>query len=75
MNDIVMSTHGINISAFFAGASTSFYTIFALYILSCRERTRFQSVLGWLLAVWAVWSMKHEGYHHHFPTALHTYST
>ena len=40
MNDIVMSTHGINISAFFAGASTSFYTIFALYILSCRERQR-----------------------------------
>jgi len=72
MNDIVMSTHGINISAFFAGASTSFYTIFALYILSCRERTRFQSVLGWLLAVWAVWSMKDIIIT--FPH-LHTYST
>ena len=48
-----------NLSAFFIGASTAFYAIFALHILVWRkERSRFQTVLGCILAVWAVWNLK-----------------
>jgi hypothetical protein len=49
---------GINISAFFAGASTAFYLIFACLILRKSPRTRFQTVLGWMMAIWAAFSLK-----------------
>lgn len=49
----------MNISAFFIGISTAFFTIFALHILCYRRhRTRFQTVLGCIMAVWAVWNLK-----------------
>ena len=48
-----------NLSAFFIGVSTAFYAIFALHILVWRkERSRFQTVLGCILAVWALWNLK-----------------
>jgi AraC-like DNA-binding protein len=48
-----------NISSFLIGVSTAFFAACSLYILVLhRERTRFQSVLGWIMAVWAVWNMK-----------------
>lgn len=48
-----------NLSAFLIGVSTAFYAIFALHILVWRkERSRFQTVLGCILAVWAVWNLK-----------------
>lgn len=48
-----------NISAFLIGISTAFFGIFALHILVWRkERTRFQTVLGWIMAIWAVWNLK-----------------
>jgi AraC-like DNA-binding protein len=47
------------ISAFFIGVSTAFFAIFAVHILCFRRRrTRFQTVLGCIMAVWAVWSLK-----------------
>jgi len=49
----------MNISAFLIGASTAFFAIFAIHILFWRkERTRFQTVLGCIMAVWAVWNLK-----------------
>ena len=49
----------INISAFLIGISMAFFTIFALHILFWRKsRTRFQIVLGSIMAVWAVWNAK-----------------
>lgn len=49
----------INISAFLIGISTAFFTVFALHILFWRKgRTRFQTVLGCIMAVWAVWNLK-----------------
>ena len=49
----------MNISAFCIGAATAFFVIFALHILCWRrERTRFQTVVGCIMAVWAVWSAK-----------------
>lgn len=49
----------INISAFLIGISTAFFTVFALHILFWRKgRTRFQLVLGCIMAVWAVWNAK-----------------
>ena len=49
----------MNISAFFIGISTAFFTIFAVHILCFRRhRTRFQTVLGSIMAVWAVWNLK-----------------
>lgn len=49
----------INISAFLIGISMAFFTIFALHILFWRKsRTRFQTVLGSIMAVWAVWNAK-----------------
>ena len=49
----------MNILAFLIGASTAFFVIFALHILIWREqRTRFQTVLGTIMAVWAVWNLK-----------------
>ena len=50
---------GLNISAFLIGFSTAFFTFFSLYILWFhKNRTRFQSVLGWIMAVWAVSNLK-----------------
>lgn len=49
----------INISAFLIGVSTAFFSIFAIHILFWRKRrTRFQTVLGCIMAVWAVWNLK-----------------
>ena len=49
----------MNISAFLMGASTAFFALFAIHILFWRkERTRFQTVLGCIMAVWAVWNLK-----------------
>lgn len=49
----------LNISAFFIGISTAFFAICSFYILVLhKERTRFQKVLGWIMAVWAVWNLK-----------------
>ena len=49
----------VNISAFLIGVSTALYAIFSLHILFWRkERSRFQTVLGYILAVWAVWNIK-----------------
>ncbi len=48
-----------NLSAFLIGVSTAFFAIFAIHILVWRkERSRFQTVLGCILAVWAVWNLK-----------------
>lgn len=49
----------MNISAFLIGVSTAFFTIFALHILFWRKaRTRFQTVLGCIMAIWALWNAK-----------------
>ena len=49
----------MNISAFLMGAATAFFTIFALHILVWRKRrTRFQTIVGCIMAVWAVWCLK-----------------
>lgn len=49
----------MNISSFFIGVTTTFFTIFALHILFWRKgRTRFQAVLGYIMAVWAIWNAK-----------------
>lgn len=48
-----------NISGFLIGFSAAFYTIFAVHILFFRpRRTRFQTVVGSIMAVWAVWTLK-----------------
>lgn len=48
-----------HISSFLIGTSTAFYAIFSIFILFYRkENTRLQSVLGIILAVWAVWNLK-----------------
>lgn len=49
----------INISAFLIGASTMFFAIFAIHILWWRQnRSRFQTVLGCIMGVWALWNLK-----------------
>ena len=49
----------MNISAFLIGASTAFFTVFAIHILFWRQRrTRFQCVLGIIMAIWALWNLK-----------------
>lgn len=49
----------MNISAFMIGLSTAFFAGFSLHILFWRkQRTRFQHVLGWIMAVWALWCLK-----------------
>jgi hypothetical protein len=49
----------MNVSAFLIGVSTAFFAIFAIHILLFRKkRTRFQTVLGWIMAIWAVWNLK-----------------
>ena len=52
-------TDGLNISAFFIGFSTAAFAICSFYILALyKERTRFQKVLGFIMAIWAVWNLK-----------------
>ena len=47
------------ILAFLIGVTTAFFAIFALHILFWRKtRTRFQTILGSVMAVWAVWNAK-----------------
>ena len=49
----------MNLSAFFIGFSTAFFSIFAIHILCFRNfRTRYQTVLGTVMAVWAVSNLK-----------------
>ena len=49
----------MNISAFLIGIATAFFAIFALHILCWRKRrTRFQTVVGIIMAVWALWCTK-----------------
>ncbi len=49
----------VSITAFLIGFSTAFFAIFSLHILFWRkERSRFQTVLGIILAVWAVLNLK-----------------
>ena len=49
----------VNISAFLIGISTAFFAIFALHILFWRKRrTHFQTVLGIIMAIWAVSNAK-----------------
>ena len=49
----------LNISAFLIGVTTAFFAVFALHILFWRKtRTRFQTILGCVMAVWAVWNVK-----------------
>ena len=49
----------MNLSAFFIGACTTFFIIFAIHILWWRkDRTRFQTTLGCIMAVWAVSCLK-----------------
>ncbi len=43
---------------FFAGAATAYFTINALNFLLKKDRTRLQTILGWILAVWAVLNLK-----------------
>lgn len=52
-------TNYINIPAFFIGLTTAFFAIFAIHILFWRRgRTRFQTMLGYVMAIWAVWNLK-----------------
>lgn len=49
----------MNISALLIGVSTAFFAIFAIYFLFWRKnRTRFQTVLGWIMAIWALSNLK-----------------
>lgn len=49
---------GINLSTFFAGFSSAFYTIYAVQFLTRYPRTRFQTVLGYIFVVWALFNWK-----------------
>ena len=52
-------TDYMNISALLIGASTAFFAIFAIHILFWRkDRTRFQTVLGWIMVIWALSNLK-----------------
>ena len=49
----------MNISALLIGISTAFFAIIAIYILFWhKERTRYQTVLGWTMAIWALSNLK-----------------
>lgn len=49
----------MNISAFLIGVSTAFFSIFALHILFWhKRRSRFQTVVGVIMAIWALWNVK-----------------
>lgn len=52
-------TDYVNILALLIGISTAFFAIFAIYILFLRkDRTRFQTVLGWIMVIWALSNLK-----------------
>lgn len=49
----------MNISTFLIGVSTTFFATFAIYILFWRkDRTRFQTVLGWIMMIWTLSNLK-----------------
>ncbi len=48
----------MNISAFLIGFCSAFFLIFAVFFLSRKSRTRFQTVLGGIMVVWALWCFK-----------------
>lgn len=49
----------INLSAFLIGCTTTFFTICALYTLYWqKQRTRYQTILGSIMAIWAIWNLK-----------------
>lgn len=49
----------MNIYAFVIGIATAFFSIFAIHILLWRkERSRFQTAIGCIMFVWALWCMK-----------------
>ena len=49
----------INISTFLIGFATAIFGAFAIHILFWRkDRTRFQTVVGVIMAIWAVWCGK-----------------
>ena len=48
-----------NITAFTIGVATAFFAIFSISILFRRKRlSRFQTILGCIMAVWCVWMVK-----------------
>ena len=49
----------VTISSFLIGFNTAFFTIFAVHILVFRQkRTRFQTVIGIIMAIWGVMNIK-----------------
>ena len=49
----------MNISTFLIGFATALFGVFAIHILFWRRaRTRFQTVVGIIMAIWAVWCAK-----------------
>ncbi len=48
----------MNISAFLIGVCTAFFLIISILMLWKKNRTRFQTVLGYIMAVWALWNFK-----------------
>lgn len=50
--------NGINLSAFFVGAATMYFAMWAVNILSTPRRTRQQTILGWIMAIWAIACLK-----------------
>ncbi len=50
--------HPMNLSAFLIGVCTAFFLIFSVFIFLRKNRTRFQTVVGCIMAVWALWSFK-----------------
>ena len=49
----------MNMLAFMIGVATAFFAIFSIHILCFRRgRTRYQTMLGIIMAVWAVWTAK-----------------
>ncbi len=48
----------MNISAFLIGFCTAFFLVFAVLFLLRSNRTRFQTVLGSIMGVWALWCGK-----------------
>lgn len=49
---------GINLSTFFVGAATMYFTLWAALTLTRHPRSRFQTVLGWIFVVWAMFNLK-----------------
>lgn len=48
-----------NISAYLIGNLTIFFAVFAIYFLFIRKyKTRFQTVLGWIMAIWSLSNLK-----------------